>query len=282
MDLEKKNLSEEKEILTSKFLEIQKRYEAQLKQLENQLKEFENNKQSEKNTADRNFTHFKEELNKQYELINDKIRKQHEEELKTANANVKEKSNAITDNKIKLSEVKHKRFYETEIANCKTEISKINSAITKAENDKEQAGNKINSIQKEWEFEEKNIKADTNRKIERKTEEQEVSNKQIVAIDTKIENSKNSLYGWLNENIPDWDKTIGKVIDEENVLFQQGLNPKKVSDSNLNLYGISIDTSEINKSVKTVADLQNEQADFKNKIEEIKQAIANLNAQSND
>lgn len=50
----------------------------------------------------------------------------------------------------------------------------------------------------------------------------------------------------------------------------------------MNLYGISIDTSEINKSVKTVADLQNEQEYFKSKIEEIKQSIANLNAQSND
>ncbi len=282
LDLEKKNLTEEKEILTSKFIEIQQRYEAQLKQLENQLKEFENNKQSEKNIADRNFTHFKEELNKQYELINDEIRKQHEEEKTTANDKVKEKSNAITDNRIKLSEVKHKRFYETEIANCKTDISQINTAITKANNYKEQASNKISVIQKEWEFEEKNIKSDTNRKIERKTEEQEAFNKQIVAIDAKIFNSKNSLYGWLNENIPEWDKTIGKVIDEENVLFQQGLNPKKISETNLSLYGISIDTNEINKSVKTVADLQIEQADFKSKIEGIKLAITNLNAQSNE
>ncbi len=282
LDLERRNLLEEKEILTSKFLEIQQRHEAQLKQLENQLKEFENNKQTEKNNINGNFIHFKEELNKQYELIFDEIRKQHKEELGTANANVKEKEREITENKIKLSEVKNKRFFETEIANCKTEISKINSAITKAENDKEQAGRKINSIQKEWEFEEKNIKADTNRKIERKTEEQEKPNMQIVEIETKISNSKNSLYGWLNENIPDWDKTIGKVIDEENVLFQQGLNPKKILDTDLSFYGISIDTNEINKSVKTVADLQNEQADFKNKIEEIKQAIANLNTQSID
>jgi hypothetical protein len=282
LDIEKKNLSEEREILTSKFLEIQKRFEVQLNQLENQLKEFENNKQSEKNTVDRNFTDFKEELNKQYELINNEIRKQHEIELKTANAKVKEKSDAITDNKIKLYKVKNKRFYETEIANCKTDLSKMISAITKAENEKEQADYKIKSIQKEWEFEEKKIKADTNREIERKTDEQVTFHKRIVAIDAKIEKSKNSLYGWLNENIPNWDKTIGKIIDEENVLFQHGLNPKIVSDSNLNLYGISINTSEINKSVKTVADLQNEQEGLKSKVEEIKQSIANLNAQSND
>ncbi|MBK7764031.1 MAG: hypothetical protein IPI46_11910 [Bacteroidetes bacterium] len=48
LDLEKKNLTGEKDILTSKFLEIQKRYELQLGQLTSQLKEFENSKQTEK------------------------------------------------------------------------------------------------------------------------------------------------------------------------------------------------------------------------------------------
>lgn len=282
LDLEKKNLSEEKEILTSNFLEIHQRYEAQLRQLENQLKEFENNKQTEKNTANSNFVHFKDELNKQYELIYDEIQKQHKDELETANTNFREKEKAITGNKIKLSEIKHKRFYETEIANCKTEITNVSAAVSKAETEFKQADNKIKTIQKEWEFEEKNIKAETSRKIERKIEEQEKFNKQIVTIENKIEKSKNSFFGWLNENIPNWDKTIGKVIDEDNVLFLQGLNPIKISDSNLSLYGISIDINEINKSVKTVADLQQEKEEFKSKIQEIQKGILNLNVQLND
>lgn len=282
LELEQNNLSEEKQVLTSKFLEIQQRYEAQLKQLENQLTAFENKKQTEKNTANSNFLHFKEELNKQYELIYEEIRKQHKEELDTANANVKEIDKAITDNRIKLSEIKHKRFYETEIESCKKEISIVAAANSNAISQIQQANEKIKTIQREWEFEEKNIKADANRKIERQKEEQEKLNGQIITIDTKIEHSKNSLYGWLNEYIPNWDKTIGKVIDEENVLFQQGLNPRKISETDLSFYGISIDINEINKNVKTVADLQQEQEEFKNKIQTIQQTIANLKAQSND
>lgn len=282
LELEKKNLAEEKEILTSKYLEIQQRYEAQLRQLENQLKEFENIQQTAKNSANSEFLNTKDELTKQYELIYDDIRLQQKEQLETSNSVIKEKENSITDNKIKLSEAKYKRFFETEIEASKSEISKIKSALSKAETQVEQATEKIKAIQREWEFEEKNILAETNRKIERQTEEQEKLNKEIIDIDSKIENSKNSLYGWLNENITDWDKTIGKVIDEESVLFQPGLNPKKVSDNNLSFYGISIDTNEIKKNVKTVADLQQEQEEFKNKIQVIQQAIANLNAQNNE
>lgn len=282
LELEKNNLSEEKDILTSKFLEIQQRYEVQLKQLENQLATFENNKQTEKNSENGNLLYFKDDLNKQYELIYEEIRKQHKVELETANANVKEKDKGITDHKIKLSEAKHKRFYEVEIENRKAEIQNVKSTISKAETQVQQAGEKVKNIQREWEFEEKNVKAGTDRKIERQTEEQKKLNKEITKIDNKIENSKNSLYGWLNEHIPDWDKTIGKVIDEENVLFQQGLSPRKISDTDLNFYGINIDTNQINKNVKTVADIQQEQKELKNEVQETQQNIANLSAQSND
>ncbi len=282
LELDKTNLTEEKDVLTSKFFEIQKRYEAQLRQLENQLAAFENKKQTEKNSANSNFLNFKDELNKQYELIYEEIHKQHNEELETANSMVKEKEKAITVKKIKLSEIKHTRFYETEIENCKNEMTSLNSTVSKAENQIKQAGKEVKNIQREWEFEEKRVKEDTHRKVERKADEQEKLKGEITKTHNKIENSKNSLYGWLNEYIPDWDKTIGKVIDEENVLFQQGLNPKKISDTDLSFYGIRIDTNEINKNVKTVADLQQEQEEYKNKIQAIQQTIANLNAQSND
>lgn len=282
LDLEKKNLSEEKEILTSKFLEIQQRYEALLKQLENQLKEFENSKQTEKNNAQSSLLHFKEELTNQYDLLNEGIIKQHKEELEVANALVKGKNKAITTNKIKRSEVKNKRFYEKEIDGCNTDISNLNSAISKADIAIQQATEKSKNIQKEWLLEETGVKEDTKRKVEKQTELQTKLNENISAIDAKIENSKDSLYGWLNEQVPDWDKTIGKVIDEDNVLYKSGLNPKKISNGDLSFFGISIDTNEINKKVKTVADLQKEKDDFNSQIKATLQVIVDLNSTSNE
>lgn len=282
LELEKKNLSSEKEILTSQFLEIKQRYEALLKQLENQLREFENNKQTEKNAAKENLLHFKEELTKQYDLLYDEIRTQHKEELEVANTLLKDKEKSITANRIKRSEIKNKRFYEREIEECKSTITSLNSVITKADNAIQQAMEKGKNIQKEWLLEETGVKEDTKRKVEKQTELQTKLNESISGIDEKIENSKDSLYGWLNEQIPDWDKTIGKVIDEDNVLYKSGLNPQKVSTEGLSLYGISIDTNEISKDVKTVGDLQKEKDDFKNQIQNIQQVISNLNTQSNE
>lgn len=282
LDLEKKNLLSEREILTSQFLEIKQRYEALLKKLENQLKEFENSKQTEKHLARENFFHFKEELTKQYDLLYEDIKTQHKEELEVTNALVKEKDKAITANRIKRSEIKNKRFYEKEIEECNSSISNFNLEITKADNAIQQATEKRKNIEKEWVLEETGIKEDAKRKVEKQTELQTKLNENISGIEAKIENSKDSLYGWLNEHVPDWDKTIGKIIDEDNVLYKSGLNPQKISKSDSNFFGISIDTNEISKKVKTVADLQKEKDGFYNQIQSIQKAIADLNTKSNE
>ena len=282
LDFEKKNLLNEKEILTSKFLEIQERYEAQLRQLQNQLKEFENTKQAEKNNAHAGLLHFKEELTKQYDLLYDEIRIQHNEELQVANSILNEKDKAITANRINRSEVKNKRFYEREIEGCNANIGNLKGAIIKAENAIEHAAEKSKNIQKEWMIEETGIKEGTQRSVEKQKELQLRFHEIISSIHTKIENSKDSLYGWLNEQIPDWDNTIGKVIDEDNVLYKPGLNPKKITNGEPNFFGISIDTNEINKKVRTVADLQKEKDDYNNQIKSVQQVIDGLNSKLND
>lgn len=282
IELQRKNLLDEKEVLSSKFLEIQKRYDVLIAQITNQLKEFENSKQTEENNANAAFTNFKEDLNKQYENIFETIKKQNQEELNVAIALVKEKEKLISEQKIKQAEIRNKKFYEQEIDQCKHEISELRFKKTDTENAIEQALSKIENLKKEWQLDEDRIKGDVARSVDQKNELQARLKIQIEAIDSKIENSKDSFYGWLNSNVPDWGSTIGKIIDEENVLFLSGLNPQKVADNNLSLYGISIDTNEIGKQVKTVSDLQNEKESLLSQIQTIQQDISKINAQQSE
>lgn len=282
LELQKKNISDERDILTSKFLEINKRYDFQINQLRNELKEFENNKQTELNSAHAVFTNFKEEVNKQYEVIIETINKQHKEELVVAKTEVDDRGKLIYKQKVKRAEVQHKNYYEGEISQCKTEISGLKTTEMNAEHAIMQANAKIENLKKEWQLDEDRIKENVVRSKELKNELQVQLKKQIEAIDFKIDNNKDSLYGWLNTNVPDWANTIGKVIDEDNVLFLPNLNPQIVSETSLSLYGVSIDTVEIGKQVKTVADLQKDKVDFLNQIELIQQDISKLITQESE
>ena len=278
LEFENKNLSNEKSILTSAFAEIENKYKALLQDLQNQLKEYENSKQTEKNTANADLLKFKDNLNTQYETIFENIRTQHKAELETAQSLAKEKETAITEQKIKRAEIKNKKFYEKEIEDCKTEISNLDAIILKAENAIRQANEIKRNLEKEWSLEEKGTKDDTARKIEKQSEKQTKLKDQIAEIENYISNSKDSLYGWLSENYQNWENSIGKVIDDKNVLFNSSLNPRLVEKS-ANFYGVEIDLNEIDKTVKTIADYEREKSELQSQITETQKNISDLNAQ---
>lgn len=279
LELEHKNITEEKIILTTAFADIENRYNALLNQLTNQLKEFENNKQGEKNAAREKFFNLKYEISRQYESILEDIKTQYSSELETAQSLVREKETIITNHKIQQAEIRNKRFYEKEIESCKNEISDLKAKIANAERGIKQAIETKKNIEREWLLEEKGIIEDNKRNIEKQTEREERLKAQIAEIDLKINNSKDSLYNWLNEHIPDWKNTIGQVIDD-NVLFMHGLNPQIISSGdNSGFYGISIDLKEISKEVKTLSGYENEKSSLQKTIKEIQKTISDLNAQ---
>ncbi len=267
LELEAGNLAKEKEILTSKFLEIKQRYEAQITQLENQLSAFKNRKETEKNTAKAHFLEAKDNWNDQYAAIFEHIKAQYEEDIHAAENRIKEKENAINQSRIARSEIRHARYFEKEIAYCKSEKFRLFAAHDQFGNQVSAAADKIKTLQKEWALDEAAIKERSEREVQLQKEVIEKLKLRKEKIIARIDNSKDSFYGWLNEHVSGWEHTIGKVIDEERVLFEPGLNPKKVSDAPGNFYGLDIDLLEINKKVKTVADLRQEQEDYEKQIQ---------------
>ncbi len=280
-ETEKEELTKQKELLESNFADIKQKFEAQITQLTNQLSTFENLKQNEINSTNKNLLHFKEELTKEYEKLFEEIKKQHQEELQLAKNLVEEKKTAISNLQILKAKTEHKRFYETEIENLKTDINSLTEKIRIANSDTKQLNDEVETIKKQWELEKEKIETTSNNQKEKANEQIGKLNDKIKAINEKVENSKDSLYGWLNKEYPNWEKTIGKVIDEENILFKSGLSPEQISKTDLSFYGIKIDLNEVAKSVKTVADYEKEKIEFSKKIELLQKEISAIAEQLN-
>lgn len=280
-ETETEELTKQKELLESNFADIKQKYEAQMTQLTNQLSTFENLKQNEINTANKNLLHFKEELTKEYEKLFEEVRKQHQEELLLAKNFSEEKKTVIRNLQILKATTEHKRFYETEIENLKTNKNALIEKIRIANSETTQLNGEIETIKKQWELEKEKFETTSNNQKEKVVEQIGNLNNKITAIDEKVENSKDSLYGWLNNEYPNWEKTIGKVIDEESILFKSGLSPERTSKSDLSFYGIKIDLKEISKSVKTVADYEKEKTKFIKEIESLQKDILGISEQLN-
>ena len=281
LESERKHLTKQKQILETKFTDINQKYEAQIDQLTNQLFRFENSRHTEINSINNALLNFKEELSRDYEQLYDEIKKQHAEELNLGRNLVEEKGNAITDLKVKKAGAKNKRFFEAEISQWKNELNGFIENIRIARSEIKQYKSESEVIKKQWELEKERAEEKITNRREAFTAQIKEYNDSIASINYKIENSKDSLYGWLNKEYPKWEKTIGKVIDEDHVLFKSGLAPEMVPGNDFSFYGVKIALSEITKPVKTVADYENDKKEINNQIETIQNNFNALTVQLN-
>ncbi|MDX2248798.1 MAG: ATP-binding protein [Bacteroidia bacterium] len=81
---------------------------------------------------------------------------------------------------------------------------------------------------------------------------------QIKNIESQIKNRQGTLYHWLEKNYPDWKNTFGKVLKEE-VLFHPFLSPE-IGRLNDLLFGVKMDLSDLEFTLKSARDLEREKA----------------------
>lgn len=81
------------------------------------------------------------------------------------------------------------------------------------------------------------------RKAEIADGELKLLQEELVKTEELLSRWNGSLYEWLTQNKPGWEDTIGKVVDEQNVLYAQGLAPEVGEDGTL--FGVRLNLDAI-------------------------------------
>ena len=123
---------------------------------------------------------------------------------------------------------------------------------------------KINQLQTEYDKQEAGITADSKNKIDAKQQEMDEVAAKIAEINGLLNRTKGSLYEWLEENKRDWEQNIGKVVNEESVLYQTGLHPQK--DDGTSLFGVKLDLIDLSLSVRKPTQLKEERDELELKL----------------
>ena len=123
---------------------------------------------------------------------------------------------------------------------------------------------KINQLQTEYDKQEAEITADSKNKIDAKQQDMDEVAAKIAEIDGLLNRTKGSLYEWLEENKRDWEQNIGKVVNEESVLYQTGLHPQK--DDGTSLFGVKLDLIDLPLSVRKPTQLKEERDELELKL----------------
>jgi hypothetical protein len=280
-EAERDRLMSERTLLNAKFTEINSQYEALIRQQLNALSGFENTHMLRKNKLNEDLLTFKGDVAEQYNSAFNEIRKQHQDALDVARNIVAQEKENIHELKLKKQGVQMQRYFEQELETTKYDIGELQQKIRNTDIDIADYKKQGETIQKQWELDQELSIATFDNKIEKLREEILQFTVVVNVIDTKLESNKDSLYGWLYTNMPGWEKTIGKVIDEEHVLFQTGLSPQ-LAEYNDSVYGLKLDLQEISKKVKTVADYEKERTDLQKKVEAGRAAVNKLIDDKND
>ncbi len=280
---EKVGLTNERNLLNSKFAEISQKFEALMAQERNRQQELLNAKNAEINKTVGEFADRKNDLLETYEkLIKQVIENGQEQKEAAKNAlnEILEEENRIKRQK---AELKHQRFFGTEIEATEKEKTAIEKEIYNTENNTKATKSEINTLRKEWTLEEKDLERDIALKIEKAKEKQQKLSEQIQHIEKNINQSKSSFYGWLNDNVPNWQNNIGKIADEDEVLFNTELNPSLSDAENATFYGVKLNLNALRRRVKSEKEYRQEIAILKNNAGEARKSIAKLeNEKEND
>ena len=281
-EAEKEKLVRERELLGSKFTEINSRYQALIQQQQNGFSGFENAQTARQNKLREELLHFKDQLAGQYNHAYAEIRKQNQEALEVARNIIGQKKESIYDLKLKKQRAQLQGYYVQDVDAIRAEILNLNQKIKNLNVEIADFKKQVETLQKQWELDQEMSTATYEKKIDKIREDNKKHQASIASIDEKLQPNTDSLYGWLNENAPGWETNIGRVIDEEHVLFMAGLSPQLSEQPNDTVFGLKLDLHEISKKVKTLADYDEERLQLQKKLDAGKTELNTLVEKKND
>ena len=133
----------------------------------------------------------------------------------------------------------------------------------------------IAQITAEYEMKEAELKHQSHREQERLEEIRAEHRGQIEKINDLLAHLDGSLYHWLCENAEGWEETIGKVVDEERILYAAGLEPQlgAASDS---LFGVKLNLENIDSVHRTPDEYRAEKKDLEEQVQQINRQLTQL------
>ena len=133
----------------------------------------------------------------------------------------------------------------------------------------------IGQITVEYRMKDAEIKQAYQREQERLDSERTNIREHIAKIDGLLARLDGSLYKWLCENVNGWEDTIGKVVDEERILYAQGLDPQSDAESK-GLFGIKLNLDNINSVHRTPDEYRSERNSLEEQVRQINRQLTQM------
>lgn len=165
----------------------------------------------------------------------------------------------------RLVELKYWHPRRDDIARCNDDIAKLTADEKDCRSRLTVVQTRLETIRKEVNLKREQIEKDYLRAAASLRAEIDELKGQLADVNKILHNWNGSLYQWLVQNKPGWEANIGKVVDEQNVLYASGLNPSLAEGTGF--FGLNIDLDAIDTHHRTPDDYRAMQKTLSEAIE---------------
>lgn len=133
----------------------------------------------------------------------------------------------------------------------------------------------IEKLTNEFEMKEAELKQASLQEQKRLEDNRAICRNKIERINDLLSHLDDSLYHWLCENAEGWEDTIGKVVDEERILYAQGLEPTLDYKTN-NLFGVRLNLDNIESTHRTPDEYRTEKKKLEERLQLLNRQLSQL------
>ena len=260
--------------LTARFNDVTTKYKALCQKITNQFETFKQGQQQRILNYGQEKQNTDERLLKEYNATRTEIELSFEEKIDSATNDIGAIKTKQNDCDKELLKLKYFVPFKEEKEALTQQLNELQLKEKALEGQIAKLKAEVNRIQAEYDKKEAEINADYTRQLDIKQKQIDVAVEQIKTIDMLLNRTKGSLYEWLENNKPDWEQNIGKVINEEKILYQTGLRPQKADGASL--YGVKLDLVDFPLNVRKPKQLKDEKDALENELKQARTEYAEI------
>ena len=253
--------------LEKSYQNVVDKYKALLEQLDMDLRAFRNSKTTLLNEHQAALVTQKETLLQELRKAEMETREVFREKTLSVDEMIAQLVHEETALKIQKAKVDHENPFAQEMETNEKEFAEFTTRQIQVETEKREVELRIETLRQEAEKELEIAELKYQASLDEPKKQKADVEAEIRKYQNLLEKSKGSFSEWLDQNRKGWQENIGKVVDEETILYNNVLNPQLVVDSSssssssASLYGVSINLAAVERKFRTPKELKEQLAE---------------------
>lgn len=237
-----------------------------IESIENARTEYVQSRRELSNAANSDFNQRQAVRLKDLQKREDEIRSKFKSLIQEAEQNIQVNQESIHHQEVERVKASQSSPLKHDIDTCQARIEVLKEDVTGLERKKLKNENQLEALQNRMDRQRQELEHEFKVKELKLRDEAENLGVRLMEEKQTLEKFSGSFCEWLDTNVKSWELSIGKVVDEREVLYSQTLNPKLVDGDANTLFGIDIDLDSISKEVRTPAMIKESVAEIESRI----------------